>query len=102
MPQALLGLPAILLLAWLFSSDRTKPPWRLILTGLAAQLALAVTFLKITVLQSALMHINDLVLTLEAATQQGTTMLFGYLGGGPLPFDLSAPQNNFILAFTII
>lgn len=99
MPQALLGLPAILLLAWLFSSDRTKPPWRLILTGLAAQLALAVTFLKITVLQSALMHINDLVLTLEAATQQGTTMLFGYLGGGPLPFDLSAPQNNFILAF---
>jgi CNT family concentrative nucleoside transporter len=99
MPQALLGLPAILLLAWLFSSDRTKPPWRLILTGLAAQLLLAVTFLKIPVLQSALMHINDLVLTLEAATQRGTTMLFGYLGGGPPPFDLSTPKNNFVLAF---
>jgi hypothetical protein len=99
MPQALLGLPAILLLAWLFSSDRTKPPWRLIFSGLAAQLILAVTFLKLPVLQSALMHINDLVLTLEAATQRGTTMLFGYLGGGPPPFDLSTPQNNFVLAF---
>lgn len=99
MPQALLGLPAILLLAWLFSSNRASPPWRLIFTGLAAQLLLAVTFLKIPALQNALLHINDLVLTLEAATQQGTVMLFGYLGGGPPPFDVSAAQNSFVLAF---
>src|SRR3954470_7237397 len=32
------------------------------------------------------------------ATRAGTSFVFGYLGGGPLPFELKAPGSEFILA----
>ena len=43
--------------------------------------------------------INDAVNTISAATRAGTSFVFGYLGGGALPFDLKAPGADFILAF---
>lgn len=99
MPQALLGLPCIILLAWLTSSNRRGFPLRLVVTGLLAQLLLATLFLKLPLLQDVLLLINQVVLTLEAATQQGTSMVFGFLGGGPSPFEVTAIQHSFILAF---
>ncbi len=99
MSQALLGIPTIILLAWLTSSERRRFPLRLVVTGLLAQLVLALLFLKVPQLQQLLLVINKMVLTLEAATQQGTAMVFGYLGGGPEPFEVSGAQHSFILAF---
>ena len=34
-----------------------------------------------------------------AASRAGTSFVFGYLGGGALPFDLKAPGADFMLAF---
>lgn len=99
MPQALLGLPCIILLAWLTSSNRRRFPLRLVVTGLLAQWLMAALFLKVPLLQDALMLVNQLVLALEAATQQGTAMVFGYLGGAPSPFEITGPQHSFVLAF---
>lgn len=99
MSQALIGLPCIVLLAWLSSSDRRAFPLRLVAAGLLAQLVLATLFLKVPLLQSALLVINNMVLALEAATAEGTSMVFGFLGGGPAPFEVNAPQYSFILAF---
>jgi CNT family concentrative nucleoside transporter len=99
MPQALLGLPCIILLAWLTSSNRRNFPLRLVITGTLVQILLAVLFLKAPLLQDALLLVNRLVLTLEAATQQGTTLVFGYLGGGPSPFEVTGAQHSFVLAF---
>ncbi|MCX2975879.1 NupC/NupG family nucleoside CNT transporter [Candidatus Marimicrobium litorale] len=99
MSQALLGLPLIVLLAWLTSSNRRRFPLRLVIAGLLAQLLLASLLLKVPALQNALMLINQLVLMLEAATQQGTAMVFGFLGGGPSPFQITEPQQSFVLAF---
>jgi CNT family concentrative nucleoside transporter len=64
-----------------------------------AQLLLAAVFLKVPLLQDALLLVNRLVLTLEAATAQGTAMVFGFLGGAAAPFAVTAPQYSFILAF---
>jgi CNT family concentrative nucleoside transporter len=36
---------------------------------------------------------------LEESTQAGTAFVFGYLGGGPAPFEISQPASSFILAF---
>ncbi|MFK7975888.1 MAG: NupC/NupG family nucleoside CNT transporter [Halioglobus sp.] len=99
MNQALLGLPAIIFIAWILSANRAAFPWRIVLTGLAAQLLLATLFLKVTVLQDALLVVNRMVLAVEAATAQGTAMVFGFLGGGEAPFDVTNPQNTFVLAF---
>ncbi len=43
--------------------------------------------------------INDAVGTIAAATRAGTAFVFGYVGGGPAPFDPKAPGSDFILAF---
>ena len=45
------------------------------------------------------MKLNDVLLVLERATQAGTSLVFGYLGGGPTPFEVSDPVSNFVLAF---
>jgi concentrative nucleoside transporter, CNT family len=42
---------------------------------------------------------GDAVGTVAAASRAGTSFVFGYLGGGALPFDLKAPGADFILAF---
>jgi len=99
MSQALLGLPSIVLLAWLTSSNRRAFPLRLVITGVLAQVILAALFLKVPLLQDALLLVNRLVLALEAATREGTTMVFGYLGGGPAPFEVTDPRHSFVLAF---
>jgi len=99
MSQALLGLPCIILLAWLTSSNRRVFPLRLVVTGLLAQVILAALFLKVPLLQDALLVVNKLVLTLEAATREGTSLVFGFLGGGPAPFEVTGPQYSFVLAF---
>jgi concentrative nucleoside transporter, CNT family len=99
MLQAMTGLFGIVFLAWLTSSNRRRFPLRLVVTGLLAQLALAALFLKVPLLQSALLLVNRFVLTIEAATGQGTALVFGFLGAGPAPFDVTAPQYSMVLAF---
>jgi len=99
MSQALLGLPGILLLAWLTSSNRRRFPLRLVVTGLLAQVMLAALLLKVPLLQAGLLWVNRLVLAIEAATGQGTAMVFGFLGGAPAPFEVAAPQYSMVLAF---
>lgn len=97
--QPILGIACIIGLAWLSSNRRSAPPLKLIATGLGLQLLLAAAFLKFPPLQELLLWVNRAVLAVEAATQQGTTMVFGYLGGGPAPFLVNAEQHRFILAF---
>ena len=99
MSPALVGIPLLVLLAWLTSSDRRRFPWKLVLSGLAAQFLLALLFLKLPPLQALLLWINQGVLLIEAATGEGTALVFGFLGGGPAPFEVSGPQHSFVLAF---
>ena len=86
-------------LAWLSSENRRAIPWRAVATGIALLVGLAVLFLKIEFLKSAFMKLNDLLLVLERATQAGTSLVFGYLGGGSTPFQVSNEASNFVLAF---
>lgn len=97
--QALLGIPALVLLAWLVSSDRQRFPLKLVVTGLLLQFALALLLLKLPLLQDALKLVNQAVITIEAATREGTSLVFGYLGGAGAPFDVTHPDHSFVLAF---
>jgi len=42
---------------------------------------------------------NAVVDAIAASTRAGTAFVFGYLGGGPLPFDPKSPGGEFIIAF---
>jgi len=86
-------------LAWLAGEKRSAVPWRAVVAGLALQLAMAVVFLKVTLVKEAFLKLNDALLVLEQATQAGTGLVFGYLGGGPAPFQVTDTGATFVLAF---
>jgi CNT family concentrative nucleoside transporter len=97
--HALTGMAGLLALAWAASENRRAIPWRAVAAGLILLLVLAVVFLKIPLIKQAFMKLNDILLVLEKATQAGTSLVFGYLGGGPAPFQVSNESSVFILAF---
>ncbi|MCA6112247.1 NupC/NupG family nucleoside CNT transporter, partial [Bradyrhizobium cenepequi] len=59
----------------------------------------ALVLIKVPLVASAFGAINEAVGVIAAASRAGTSFVFGYLGGAPLPFDLKAPGADFILAF---
>ena len=86
-------------LAWAAGEARRAVPWRAVVAGLVLEVVLAAVCLKLPGVKSAFMALNDALLVLEKATQAGTSLVFGYLGGGPAPFPVSAPEATFVLAF---
>ncbi|MEY6431853.1 nucleoside transporter C-terminal domain-containing protein [Thioalkalicoccus limnaeus] len=97
--QASFGLIVLIGIAWVFSEERGRVRPRLILAGLTLQFLIALVLLKLSPLQQAFLVLNDFVVALQTATQDGTELVFGYLGGGAAPFDERYPQNSFVLAF---
>jgi len=97
--QSAFGILVFLALVWLFSEDRARVPWRTLLTGIVLQFVLAGLLLWLPPFQLLFMGLNDLLLALEQATREGTSFVFGYLGGDELPFEESQEGTSFILAF---
>ena len=97
--QGLIGLFALVGLAWLVSENRARLPWRTVLVGIAIQLVLALVLLKWSAGWQLLLALNGIVEALQAATRAGTSFVFGYIGGGALPFDEKMPGGAFVLAF---
>ncbi len=82
--------------------DEREPmavPWRPVIVGLVLTFALALLMLKIPQTAIAFGGISRAVEAVAAATRAGTAFVFGYLGGGALPFDPKSPGSGFILAF---
>ncbi|MRR33744.1 nucleoside:proton symporter [bacterium] len=99
MLHSVLGIVSLLAFAWLLSEKRRIVPWRTILAGLALQVAIAVLMLKSPLFRELFLGLNTVVMTFQDATQAGTSFVFGYLGGGPLPFVETKPGGSFSLAF---
>lgn len=97
--QSLIGLFGFAGLAWLISENRRQVDIKTVLIGITGQLAMGLVLLKGPYVREGFLLLNRLVLPLQEATQSGTSFVFGYLGGGPLPFSESYPGGSFILAF---
>jgi CNT family concentrative nucleoside transporter len=97
--HALTGMAGLLALAWAASENRRAIPWRAVAVGVVLLLVLAVVFLKVPLIKDAFMKLNDVLLVLERATQAGTSLVFGYLGGAAAPFEITNESSVFILAF---
>lgn len=95
--QSLIGIVIILLITIGVSENRSHIDFISLLKGLLFQFVLAVLLLKVPFIQSFLSSLNESVLQLQKATQAGTSLVFGYLGGGPLPFEEKSPGMSFIL-----
>ncbi len=100
--RGLLGWIALIGLALLLSERRRAIPWRIVAGGLALQVAAALLLIGVPPARAAVMLLNGAVEALQRATDDGTAFLFGYLGGGPLPFAEIRPGASLILAFKIL
>ncbi len=97
--QSLIGFGGFIALAWLLSEKKSAVPWRTVFGGIALQVALVVAILKLPGVHAAFTALNDGLLALERATRTGATVVFGYLGGGPLPYAETSAGASFVLAF---
>jgi CNT family concentrative nucleoside transporter len=97
--QSAFGVFALLFIAWTLSEHRRAVSLRDAAVGLAVTVVLAALFLYVPQMKAAFALINPAVDVIAAATRAGTTLVFGYLGGGALPFTPQTPGSDFILAF---
>ena len=97
--QPIVGLVGLVVFAWAISEHRRRFPWRMVVAGLALQFALALLLTKLPVAQTPLTWIGNAVDALMQATQAGTSLVFGFLGGAPLPFEEKSPGASFVFAF---
>lgn len=97
--QSAFGVFALLAIAWALSENRSAVAWREAVAGLAVTVAAVVLLLKLPAIKSVFAYVARAVDAISAATKAGTSLVFGYIGGGPLPFELKAPDAQFVLAF---
>ena len=97
--RGLLGILVLLLVAWALSEDRRRIPWRTVLGGLGLQWGLALLLLRAPGTKRVLLGLNHVADAVQAASEAGSGFVFGYLGGGTLPFAETSPGASYILAF---
>ena len=102
--QGLIGLALILLLAFGLSEDRrARPGWRWILGAVGMQIALALVITRAPFVWDIISLANHVVAAVEKATLVGSSYMFGYTGGAPLPFELKEGVGPpLIIAFQIL
>jgi len=97
--RSLVGIAAMVAIAWILSENRRSVSPKRIAAGLAVTIGLALLMLKVKPVRDAFASLNHVVDAIAAATRAGTSFVFGYLGGGPLPFDPKFPGGEFVFAF---
>ncbi|MEM7666246.1 MAG: Na+ dependent nucleoside transporter N-terminal domain-containing protein, partial [Pseudomonadota bacterium] len=102
--RGIIGIAVLLIIAWGLSEDRSgRPGWRWILGALVLQGALALLIVRVPFVWDLMGYANAGVSAIERATADGSSYMFGYLGGAPLPFELKeGVQPPVIIAFQIL
>jgi CNT family concentrative nucleoside transporter len=96
--QAVLGIVALIGFAWAISENRRRVRAGEILLGLFVTFLMAALMLRVPPLRHLFDILNGGVSILEESTRAGTSFVFGYIGGGPLPFNEGKPGASFVLA----
>ena len=92
--RGLLGMTSIILIAFLFSSNRKKISWKVVLSGLAIQLILAFGILNINFIQKFFEFVGSIFIAILDFTKAGSTFLFGDL--------LNTNSIGFVFALQIL
>lgn len=99
--QAALGILVLIALGWALSEDRRAVPWRIVGVALALQISVALLIVHVPFVQSVLLALNGVVVALDTAAGAGASFVFGYIGGGEPPFDVTNPGTLFIFSFRL-
>src|SRR5712671_6980113 len=97
--HSLIGFFLLHVIAWALSENRKTIAWRPVVAGMLLAFGLGVVLLKAPYVRDVFFALNGALNALEKATQDGTSFVFGFLGGGPLPFAETYTGASFVLAF---
>ena len=97
--QSFMGLVFLCAMAWLIGESRNRDAWKPAIIGVAIQLTIAVLLIKLPASIQIFDAVNRAFVAVQDATRAGTSLVFGYLGGAPLPFEERYPESAFILGF---
>ena len=100
--QSLVGIIALILIAIPFSESIQKIKVKFIIYALLIQTSLAFILLEIPFISSFFDVMSMAVESLRLSAIEGSSFVFGYLGGGDAPFEVSNNQNLPIFAFTFL
>lgn len=100
--QGLIGVIVLLMIAWAFSEQRKGVKIREIVVGVGIQTLLAFVLLRVEIVREALLGLNYVVRAIEYATTEGTKVVFGFLGGDTVPFELTTDTAPYIFAFRVL
>lgn len=92
--RGMLGLFAVLSIAFLLSTNRKKIAWRTVLGGLAVQIIIAVLVLKVPAVQSVIEFVGKMFIKVLQFTEVGSVFLFGDL--------IKQDSVGFMFAFQIL
>jgi CNT family concentrative nucleoside transporter len=97
--QSALGIAALIGFCFAISENRRAVNWKSAAIALLVTFATALLLLKVPAVKSVFAVIGRGADAIGEATKAGTSVVFGFIGGGTLPFDLKIPGAEFSLAF---
>ena len=100
--QSALGLIALRGIAWLVSERRKLVSWRFAAVGTGAQIVLAFVLLELPFATAIFGELNHGVMAIQRATEAGSSFVFGFLGGAPLPYEETRPGGSLVFAFRFL
>lgn len=92
--RGILGLSFLVLVCWLFSSDRRAIDWRLVGIGLGLQVIFAFLVLKVPFVNVIFSYIAKGFVAILGWTEAGSVFLFDGL--------MNVPQSGYIFAFQVL
>ncbi len=94
--RGLIGMGFIIFLAWIFSTNRRAIAWRVVITGLAIQVTLALAILYVPFVQTLFDVVGKIFVKILSFSDEGAKFLFKSLETG----EIEEPLMNF--AITIL
>jgi len=86
--RGLLGILTLVIILFIFSTDRKNIPWKLVGTGLTLQVIFAIGVLKVDLVKNIFEIFGNFFVTILSFTQEGSRFVFGDLvnAGGSIGF----------------
>lgn len=96
--RSFLGVFAFIAIAWVLG-PRKGFPIPLVIGAVAVQFVIAVALFTFPPTRAFLSSLTTVVEVLQAATTQGTSFVFGYIGGGEMPFKVREGAEGLTFSF---
>ena len=102
--QGLIGIVLILAIAWMFSNNKKRINYKLVISGILLQIIIALLILKVSFVKLFFQKIGSIITHLEAFAKEGSGFVYGGLmadnmAGGSVPYRT---PGVFVFGFSVL